>query len=342
MNKSTILTLALGLFTNLLFGQNPIDVAETKLKIGGLGGEEVFYYGFSEGDQMVFNFEEVNGKELKEIEIIELPTSSKFMDYKSKKIENKILNITRTGIYKFRLLNTAIGGRVCKLKIQRIPANESTKNFNSSVYWKTIQDTSYTPKEERYLIKSDTLAQDIYSANPQISSSSALNGNKNNQVVDFVLPKNTISWSFYIGTGSEGKEEFDRARNDFTNNAAMSVAKIPGYGPMAALALTGVSYFNKVQGEDNVKYWFLSDATSVALFEANQNFMQYKKGDVIIEASQMKSPLNGKIYLALLNDNTIDPIKVTIKVTAILVEQEWKTRIIQEMEVVKREEPYLK
>jgi hypothetical protein len=264
------------------------------------------------------------------------------MDYKSIKIVNKILNITRTGIYKFSFSNSAISGRICKVKIQRIAANESTKSFNSSVYWRTIQDTSYLPKEEKYLVKSDTIAQEIYSSSPQISSTSALNGNKNRQVVDFVLPDNTISWSFYIGTGSEGKEEFDRARNDFTQSAAIAVAKIPGYGAMAALALTGVSYFNKVQGEDNVKYWFLSDANSVALFEANQNFMHYKKGDVINEASQMKSPLTGKIYLALLNDNSFDPIIVTIKVTAVSVEQEWKTRIIQEMKVVNREEPYLK
>jgi len=49
------------------------------LKIGRLGGEEVFYYGFTEDDQLVFHFEEVNGKELKGLEIIELPSSSKFM-----------------------------------------------------------------------------------------------------------------------------------------------------------------------------------------------------------------------------------------------------------------------
>jgi hypothetical protein len=45
------------------------------------------YYGFAEGDQMIFSFEEL--KELKESEIIEMPTSSKFMDYKSIKFTNK-------------------------------------------------------------------------------------------------------------------------------------------------------------------------------------------------------------------------------------------------------------
>ena len=319
----------------------PIDVAKSTLKVSGFG-EEVFYYGFSEGDQLIFNFEEVNGKELKEIEITELPSSSKFMDYKTKKIENKILNITNTGVYKFRFSNSAISGRICKFKIQRIPASEVTKNFNTSVYWKTIHDTTYTTEQEQYLIKTDTSFSDFYSSSPQVSSQNAINGNHNYQVIDFDLPNNTISWSFYIGTGKEGKEEYDKSREKFLKSAASAALKIPGYGAMGALALTGVSYFNKVQGEDNVKYWFLSDANSSALFQSNQKFYQYKQGDVVNEACQMKSPLKGKVFIALLNDNTVDPIVVTVKTTAVIVNQQWGTRPVQKMHVASHQEAYLK
>jgi hypothetical protein len=324
-----------------LSSQTPIDIADNTLKVGALG-EEVFYYGFAEGDQLIFNFEEVDGKELKEIEITELPSSSKFMDYKTKKIENKTININTTGIYKFRLSNSTLSGRICKVKIQRVPASDATKNFNTSVYWREVQDTTYTPTQEKFLIKCDTTAQEIYSSSPQISSQNALNGNKNFQVVDFTLPENVTSWSFYIGTGNAGKTEYDKARTSFAQNVAATVSKIPGYGPMAALALTGVSYFNKVQGEDNVKYWFLNDANSVSLFSSGQTFMQYKEGDVVNEASQMKFPSQGKIYLALLNDNMVDPIIVTIKVTAIVINPLWGTRLIQKMNIESRKEAYLK
>jgi hypothetical protein len=276
------------------------------------------------------------------VEIIELPSSSKFMDYKTKRINNKTINITKTGIYKFRFSNSAITGRICKFKIQRIPANEMIKNFNTSVYWRTVYDTIYTTEQEKYLIKSDTTFRDFYSSSPQISSQNALNGNKNYQIIDMDLPDNTVSWSFYIGTGKEGKEAYDKARDSFTQNAAMAVAKIPGYGAMAALALTGVSYFNKVQGEDNVKYWFLSDANSVALFQSNQTFQQYKMGDVVNEASQMKNPLKGKVYIALYNDNSIDPITLTLKGTAVIVNQLWATRPIQKMHISSQQEAYLK
>src|ERR1035437_8455181 len=89
------------------YAQTQITVVESTLKVGSFG-DEVFYYGFAKGDQLIFSFEEINGKELKEIEITELPSSSKFMDYQSKKIDNKVINIAQTGIYKFRFSNSSI------------------------------------------------------------------------------------------------------------------------------------------------------------------------------------------------------------------------------------------
>jgi hypothetical protein len=321
--------------------QTSIDVAENTLKIGGLG-EEVFYYGFAEGDQIVFSFEEVNGKELKEIEIIEMPSSSKFMDYKTDKIEKKTITVNRTGIYKFRFVNGAISGRICKIKIQRIPANDATKGFNTSVYWRTLYDTTYTAVQERYLISSDTAASAIVDQVAKISSQNALNGNDNKNVVDFTLPEGTISWSYYIGVGSEGKKEYDRARSQFLNSAAGLASKIPGYGSMAALALYGINYFSKVNGEDNVKYAFITNWDNVLAFKAGQAYYQYKQGDVVNDASQMKSPRSGKVYLGLYNDNVMDPIEVMVKVTAITVTEQWGTRTVQKMNVNSRQEAYLK
>lgn len=322
------------------FGQNTIDILENTVKIGALD-EQVFYYGFAEGDQMIFSFEEVNGKELKELEILEMPTSSKFMDYKSIKIINKTLNIQKNGIYKFRFYNSSLAKRICKIKIQRIAASDLSKKFDTNVYWKTVSDTTYTPKVEKYLDRSEKIVTEIYNANPQISSSNAFNGNKNHQIVAFDLPVNTIAWSFYIGTGSAGKTAYENAQSNFAESVKSDVSALATYNPMAALALTGVSYFSKTQGEDNVKYWFLSDQNSVTLFNTNQQFYTYKSGDVITEASQMKTPLSGRIYLGLLNDNTLEPISLTIRVTAIQQIDYWKNRTIQVMNVTKTEEPYL-
>src|SRR5450759_3242147 len=161
MKKAIILTLTLGLlYVNRIFGQTPIDVADNTFKVAGLA-EEVFYYGFAEGDQLIFNFEEVNGKELKEVEILEDPSSSKYMDYKTSKISNKTLSILKTGIFKFRFSNSALLGRICKIKIKRIPSSDQTKSFNTSVYWRLDYDTTYVDLQERYLIKADTIINNI-------------------------------------------------------------------------------------------------------------------------------------------------------------------------------------
>jgi hypothetical protein len=337
-----VLIFSLILISSNTYSQiNPIDVVDNTLKVPALGDEE-FYYAFAEGDQVIFNFEEVKGKELKEVEIIEWPSSSKFMDYKTKRISNKILNITSTGIYKFRFSNSSITARICKFKIQRIPATETSKNFNTSVFWKAIADTTYYPIVEKYLVKSDTVIQTVVDQTAKVSSQNALNGNSNKTIVDFNLPEGTISWSFYLGTGSESKKEFNEARQKFINAAASLSSSIPGYGTMGALALHGINYFNQIQGEDNVKYYFITNWDNVLAFNNGKQFYQYKQGDVVNDASQMKSPISGKVYLGLINDNIMEPIEVVIKVSAVIINQEWENRTVNKMSVQTHSEPYFK
>lgn len=341
MKKNVVLASLTGLFLcSNICGQTIIDIADNTLKVAGLS-EEVFYYGFAEGDQVIFNFQEVNGKELKEIEIVELPSSSKFMDYKSSKIENKTFNISKTGIYKFRFSNQALSGRICKFKIQRIPESETTKNFNTNVYTRTVYDTTYTPITEKYLIKRDTVATPVVDQVARVSSRNAMNGSSNKTIVDFTLPEGTIAWSYYIGVGNEGKEAFKAASDKFLTSAAETANSIPGYGTMAALALYGLNYFTQVQGEDNIKYYFIKDWENVLLFKSGQVFYQYKQGDVVNDASRMTAPLGGKVYLGLCNDNIVDAIEVSVKVTAVNIIQEWGTKIVQEMNITSREEQYL-
>ena len=56
----------------------------------------------------------------------------------------------------------------------------------------------------------------------------------------------------------------------------------------------------------------------------------------------MKYPLKGKVYLVLLNDNTIDPIVVTVKVAAIQVNKNGTMSKTGYESDFNRQEPYLK
>ena len=331
----------IGCLSTSVFGMSPVDVAENTLKVNGKS-EEVFFYGFAAGDELVFSFKEIHGWSLKELEITELPSSVKFMDYKVRKIKNKKLFIQRTGIYKFRLVNPEGTARYCKLKIQRIPASTSTQNFNSSVFWHTVQDTTYVPSQESYLMKRDTTAQTLMERVTKIGSSHLFYGKSNKDLIDFTLPVGTVSWSYYIGVGTEGQKAFVKAKRGFLNTAASFASHIPGYGSMAALALYGINAFTMIQGEDNVRFWFMDDETNASLFKFGKQFKSFKQGNVLNDAAQLKKPLAGKIYLGLLNDNILVPINVTVSVTAIVVTEQNSIRNNKIMRITGREEAYLK
>ena len=326
-----------GLSIKQAYGQVPIDVAESTLKVPGLN-EEVFYYGFAKGDQLIFSFEEVNGKELKEVEIIELPSSSKFMDYKTQKIQNKTFNINETGIFKFRFSNSALAGRICKIIIQRIPSDEASKNFNTNVYWRTVNDTTYTTEQENYIIKSDTIISNITDQVAKVHSSGNVNGNKT--TFNFTIPENTIVWSYYIGVDQAGQQAFQNATSELETKAAPIISKIPGYGPLAALALGGLSYLIQLQAGEDIDYYIV-DNNNVNLFSNGEAFEYIKKGKVINDYSRMTEPLAGMFHFCLYNDNAITGVDVTVKITAIVVNQEWGTHPVQKINVTTKQEPYL-
>lgn len=321
------------------FAKN-IVVAEHTLAIPS-DSTVTLYYGFASGDKVRMDLAMEHQLNLSSVEIAEYPTAPFYSEVNTQKVKNKSFVVTRTGIYKFTFCNKAVDNRVCRLKIERTPAGAETEHFSSAVYWRTVLDTTYTPVEEKYTVKSDTLVQQIYAANPQVPARSAL-GSNNYQIIEFTLPTNTVSWSFYIGTGEQGRKNYERTVGHYTDRLASIVSRIPEYGPLAALALTGVSYFSNAQGDDNIQYWFLKDATDVSLFQQDKKFRYYKRGDVVSEASQMRSPLTGKILLAVKNDNYVDAVKLTIRVAAVEVNQKTASRFIQQMKVTQHKEPYLK
>lgn len=155
--------------------QDILDITDQTLKIGG-NKEEELYFAFAEGDRIVFNFQEIDKKELTEIEILEYPSNSKFSDFKTNKIDGKTIVVPRNGVYIFRFKNSAITGRICKIKIQRIPGSDASKNFNTAVKWITKQDTvwnsytkdviisydtSYVQKTKKELVKVDTIVTQL-------------------------------------------------------------------------------------------------------------------------------------------------------------------------------------
>lgn len=320
------------------FGQELIDVTDQTIKLGGFKEEEL-YFGFATGDKIIFNFNEANNKELTEIEIIEYPNNSKFSDYKTKQIENKTISVTTQGVYIFRFKNAALAGRICKVKIQRIPASEETKNFNSSVTWETRQettyntytkdvivgyDTTYTQKTKKVLVNTEQKEELIFEKPQRVHSITNSNGNKT--TLFFTLPQNevtlyktkkVISWAYWVGVGEEANQAWKQNSQIISDIAKGSASYFTT--PLGALAVGAITdlMIPKI-GED--VYYAIADQTNKDLFLSGYQYKIYDQGKGVAGYRKFSDPsvCQGTYFVLLSNDNLMLGIDATVKVIAII------------------------
>lgn len=360
MTKIT-LCLFLIFITFNTYSQDLIDVCEKTIKVTALS-EEVFYYGFAEGDKIVFNLEEANGKEVKEVEILEYPQNSKFSDYKTKKIDNKQIEVNKKNVYKFRIYNSSLGGRICKIKIKRIPLNEKTKNFNTTVNWIEKQETTYNTytkdvtigyetkyetKVKKELVKIDTLLTQLFDKNLRVHSEMA-SGKTQYTYATVELPINSylpnelnpyqttevVSWSYWLGVGQKSKEDYDNANNKFTSGIS-TLGALSGYSALASLAVTGISMFKNTNIGDNINFKFYG------LQNGKEIVIDY--GNVISASGRNDKITQGSFSVQLFNDNIMDGIDVNLKMVVMQIRKTWQDKQYQEkIEIPKIEKQIFK
>lgn len=334
-----LIPLALLLFGSCLaHSQEAIDLIESTLKLG-ISEEKEYYFGFAEGDQIVLNFEVIKGKSIGEVEVTEYPSFTKFTDYETSGITNKKLPVSKDGIYKFRIKNKGLSGKICKIHIQRIPLNEHTKNFNSEVYWRTLYDTTYYSKNETYLIRRDTNIVEVMNQTAKVHSFGNANGNKT--TLNFTLPKNTKAWSYYIGVDQAGQQAYQDAVNDLSELASPIVKVLSKGNPLASLALGLPSYLAQAQRGEDIDYYIVVNENA-NLFYSGQPFYSLKMGKVINAFNRMEQVSNDNFHVCLSNDNAVTGVMVLVKVTAIVVNEQWGNRVVQVPKVSERKEAYLK
>lgn len=331
-----IIQLIVILIANACFGSEIINVLETTF-VPSFNEDTEYYFGFAEGDQIVFSFEVIKGRAVNEIEVSEYLGSSRFSDVKTTRIVDKVLTVSTTGIYKFRIRG-AFRTKKCRLTIQRIPASSELMSFNTSVYWRTVNDTSFYYVNEQYLASVDTSVVNLGERTEKVHSVGNLNGNKN--TFNYLLPENTVAWSYYIGVNQEGQKAFEEATSDLAKSASPIVARIPGYGPLAALALGGISYLTKLQRGEDIEYYIVENGQQSRFLAGYQPYY-LKKGKVINDFSQMPKR-SGMIHFCLKNDNAITGVSVMVCVSAITIKENWEIREVEKFSVSQRKEAFLK
>lgn len=359
MNKRKLLTTILLIWTVAILAQDPVEITDQTIKIGGMKEEEI-YIGFAEGDKLIFNFREIDNKELKEIEILEYPGTPIFSDYQTKSIDNKTIPITRQGVYIFRFKNTAISGRICKIKIQRIPVSDATKNFNTTVSWETKQettynnytkdvivgyDTTYVQKTKKELIKTELSEEIILDKSERVNSESNLEYT-NYKTIQVTLPPNQVepyktkkisSWAYWIGVGKESTDAWTK-NVTLMNSIADGALEFIGGTPLLGISLGILTNLIVPTSGDDVAYYFIPDYQNEQLFMAQEIFYQFDKGKGIAAYSKNNTKTQGTFYIGLVNDNLIEAIDVDIKISIVWETNTYEDQHYNEMNISPRYE----
>lgn len=304
--------------------QAPVTVSEATVKLG-IMSEEILYFGFAKGDQMIFSFDMVSGKDIKELEITEMPSSSRLLEIKPGKIINRIIQVKQTGIFKFRFTSSSVLPRSFTYKIQRIPAGPETQNFNSTVYTETRYDTSYINEIENYIVK-DTVINVFRDRGFMIHQASSGN---NRVSFNFILPGNCIAWSYYISSGTEAAVIFEETNKSYITGSGDPFLKFPHYNILAALALNQQVSIPEPEKGKMITYW-LMDEPNATLFDKGEQFSFLKFGKVTSDYFRME-PSKEALFFGIENTDPDEQVNVTVKITTILINESLKSRQYQKM-----------
>lgn len=326
----------------LVIAQDEIEIADLTVKVGK--NEEIFYYGFAEGDEITFDFKVVEGKKLKEFEFFRYPEKSIYLDYETSS-KTKTIKIRKEAVYGFRFYNSnALKKKICKLRISRKPASEETVSFNTEIRWEEKYDTTFKVKTKNITTgynsvikqKSKKVLSSIDTSVVLITERVERVEAKKNEVITFTLPKNeklpnfinpyetkeVVSWAYSIATGENGKAwQKDANKKAVVKKATSSALKLAGVGgpqvALALLAIEGFSVFSNPPNGEDIKY---------SIFTGDQNGQTFpiSQGNSVAVSSRMTDYKQGNFALQLFNDNVFQGVNVNVNILAIVVTKKYE------------------
>ncbi len=333
----SIITLLVGItYTFTSFAQvEPILISEQTIKVRKA---QEFYFGFAEGDEIIFDLEVLKGKNIKEVEITEYPSTSKFYDFKSKGVKQKRIKVNKTAIYHFKIKGGGLKAKVCRAKISRIPASVETEDFDTSIRWKTKLDSTYIQRFKKELVSIDTSIVPVCDRVERVHSQTNL---ENSSISNFniSLPQNEktklrttelVSWGYWIGVGNEGQEAYEKEKKKFLMKKASQLSTVD---PVGGLALGAYAILVNPPKGHNIQYWFSGLQNGVS--------HTFAKGNSVISTGRITNITQGSFTITLQNDNLTKGINVNLKISAVMVTKQYVNKPYQELKIKKTEYPVL-
>ena len=338
MKRCFLILLLTGLAPIFLFTQNePILISEQTIKVTKA---KQFYFGFAEGDEIIFNLEVLKGKTIKEIEILEYPSTSKLFDFKSRGVKEYRIKINKTAIYQFRIEGSGLGTKICKIKVIRIPGAKETVSFDTSVDWKIRYDSIYIQKYRKDLIKVDTTFVDVLDRIERVHSTTNLS-NSNISKFNVQLPLNKkeglkkaelISWAYWVGVGNEGQKAYEEEKKNFLLQNVSTISSLTN--PLIGVALGAYTILVNQPKGDNIKYWFTT-------YQDGKTY-NITSGNSVVSTGRVTNFNQGGFTITLENDNLTNGINVNVKISAVLVTKHYINQPYRELRVSELRYPVLR
>lgn len=335
-----------------LWAQKPVIVTEQTVQIKKHDTLD-FYAGFAASDIIGIDVQELHGKKITSVEVVEYPAITKFSEYKQTRIRKKI-TVSKNAVYLFRIINDASTTRTVKLKVERNIGSEAPADFNTNVVWIDPEasaqdnkivgyDTVYTPERKLVKVRTERSEEMICNKTERVHSHYSI-GNKNRQTIGLSLPKDEIgkyskkrmiAWAYWIGVGEEASKAW--AKNVSTiGHLAAGVADIAGGGPLAGLAIGAITELVKPTMGEDVAYWIFVDADNARKFLNKKSFASIDKGKGVAAYGKNINRDNRTLYIGLLNDNSVQAIDVNVKVSVIWETEVYEEKLVQTMSLQPR------
>lgn len=284
-------------------------------------------YGFAAGDEIVIDFTTENKKGTQIIEVMEYGSNSVvYSNNQFQTLDGLRIKVSRSNVYKFEFATNHMFDRQCKVSLKRIPASDSTKNFNCNVSWKTVYDTTFTVIEEQRKVSSKyetvTLQSPIdFFVNS--GSNADWKGGKSRVALPILLPANTVSWYY----------NFSATRNKNAIQATKSAMKL--FGQLSKLIdqtgtlSFGIEALSVPPGADYCDIYLLDENSRAPFLNKVDGWRNYSEGsreNIMSGVVQIRNCCTSKnFYLGIKNPSYGYGIAVMIEVVAIVEKVEYET-----------------
>jgi len=315
-----------------LFAQNtapaPLFVADQTFH---LDGETTFNYAFAEGDEVLLHVQELGGKKIKTIELLQWPDNFLYRAYDLDSVLDKSLRIPQTGVYQLRFREAGLSKKVCRFSLHRRSGSAEAARMDTRVGWDLTQMPQF--RVGKRTVPAGKKLEMVSLGGQATVAASKFFTKKPVSVYQFTLPPNTVRWAYRLAVGQAAAE----ARRQDTEKLKLALqtggVKLMGIQPETALAAfaLGVALDMTVSTAGEDVAYALTDYDNWMKFSKGEEYQAFmQQAAVSVDVQRLYAPLDGTYFFALRSDNWMDDINVNIEIEAVTEVQLYETELYLE------------